>query len=143
MCVDVSLFANNICVVYDAHIPTSLWDFCTHWFIAYVVSQIFVSHTIFSVELLQFFFLLVHKSHKWYLCICAIFNVLLCLLLGVHLWPLSWWNNCFHRTSTISHMYLEIQFDSLTSLNWFLMHLIYVIFWYQWQHMFNRLEMGF
>ena len=78
ICVGVSLFAIHLFVVYDAHMPPSLWEFCTHRFIAYVDLQIFVPHTIFFVGWLHtVLFLFIHKSHKWYLCIYAIFNVLL------------------------------------------------------------------
>ena len=43
----------HICLVYDTHIPTYLWEFCTHMFINYVSLQIFVPHTIFHVGLLH------------------------------------------------------------------------------------------
>ena len=35
----------------------------------------------------------------------AIFNILLYVGLCVHLWPMPWWYNFFHVTSTFSHMY--------------------------------------
>ena len=50
ICIGVLLSTIHLCGIYDAHMPTSLWDFYTHRSITYIFFRNVILHAIFCVD---------------------------------------------------------------------------------------------